>query len=57
MQMQEEIRQHHDDAVSAIDRRRMPENALPNLRAANVVANRHRIAPIANRQKHQSPNS
>src|SRR5262245_14650315 len=40
MQMQEEIRQHHHHAVAPIDRRRMAENALPDLRFADDFAER-----------------
>jgi hypothetical protein len=39
--MQEEVRQHHDNAVSTIVRRGMSEDALPDLRFANVVADGH----------------
>ena len=46
MQMQKEVRQHHDDAVTAIHRSGMPKNTLPNLRAADVITNRHRFALI-----------
>jgi hypothetical protein len=35
MEMQEEIGEHHHDAVAAIDWRWMAENALPDLRLAN----------------------
>jgi hypothetical protein len=31
VQMQEEIRQHHDDAVAAVNRHRMPKDAFPDL--------------------------
>ena len=36
--MQEEIGQHHHDAIAAIDRHRMPEDALPNLRFGDDFA-------------------
>jgi hypothetical protein len=32
MQVQKEVRQHHHDAIAPIERHRMPEDALPNLR-------------------------
>jgi hypothetical protein len=31
MQVKEEVREHHDDAVTTIGRSRVPENALPDL--------------------------
>jgi len=38
MQVQEEVGKHHDDAVASIDRRRVPDDALPNLRFADDFA-------------------
>jgi hypothetical protein len=38
MQMQEEVRQHHHDPISPIKRCGMAEDALPNLRFANHLA-------------------
>src|SRR5207253_817103 len=35
------VGQHYNDAIAAIARRRMAEDALPDLRAANVLADRH----------------
>jgi hypothetical protein len=43
--VQKEIRQHYDDAVAPVVRCRMPEDALPDLRVANVVAESHESAP------------
>jgi hypothetical protein len=41
VQVQEEVGEHDDDAVPPIVRRRMPEDALPNLRVANVITDGH----------------
>jgi hypothetical protein len=38
MEMQEEIRQHHHDAIAAIQRHWMPKDALPKLRIADRFA-------------------
>ena len=38
MQVQEEVRQDDGDAVAAIDRRGMPEHALPELRVADDIS-------------------
>ena len=41
VQVQKEVGQHHHDAIASIVGCRMPEDALPDLRVADVVANRH----------------
>src|SRR5262249_52621215 len=41
VQVQEDVGQHHDDAVAPVARRRVAEDALPDLRAADVVADWH----------------
>ena len=41
MQVQKEVGQHHHDPVAAVVRGRMPEDALPDLRVANVIADAH----------------
>jgi hypothetical protein len=38
MQVQKEVGEHHDDPIAAIDRHRMPENALPDLGFGNDFA-------------------
>ena len=40
VQVQKEVGEHHHHAVAAIDRRGVPENALPNLRFADDFAER-----------------
>src|SRR5262245_7032360 len=43
MQVQEDISEHHHDAIAAVARRRMAEYALPNLRAAYVLTDGHEL--------------
>jgi len=40
--MEEEIREHYHDPVAPIIGRRVPKDALPDLRVANVVAESHK---------------
>src|SRR5207245_2322804 len=42
VQMEEDVGEHHDDAVAAIARRRMAEDALPDLRVADEITDGHR---------------
>ena len=46
VQVQEEVGQHHHHPVAPIVRRRVTEDALPDLRSANVVADRHRVGGL-----------
>jgi hypothetical protein len=55
MKVQEEIRQHHHNAVAAVNRHRMPKDAFPDLRFSNEFAyaghvvlnpNNHRMIAI-----------
>jgi hypothetical protein len=38
VQVQEKVGEHHHNAIAAVDRHRVPEDALPDLRFANGVA-------------------
>jgi hypothetical protein len=38
VEMQKEIGEHHDDAITPVDRHRMPKDALPDLRFVNDFA-------------------
>ena len=59
VQVQEEVRQHHHDAIAAIDRRGMPEDALPDLRVANDISERsHRsVGRLSFRECFNGPRS
>jgi hypothetical protein len=49
VQVQEEIGQHHDDAIAPVDRHRMPKDAFPNLGFSNDFANAgHNTQPQVN---------
>ena len=43
MQVQKEVRQHHNDAVTSIHRHRVPKDALPDLRIPNDFSERRHL--------------
>jgi hypothetical protein len=49
--VQEEIRQHHDDAVAAVNRHRMPKDAFPDLGFSyDFTKTGHELNPLFNRR-------